>query len=727
MKLIPSLPSYQDDEAAKATWKKIDSSVLKEVDGVAYYKHPIIISASDEAPDLVFLGRGYEPTVIKVVGGSMTSIDSATSELWAVDGVVLGSPLMELDDYLVGLQSRFDRQRGLRARLNPVGILSLPLITRSDFWSRFNESELLSAVSDPEKMSFLFRDDAVNAILAKNAFLAGDDNWRLSMSVFQGVNPLNKPAPAAPLDTSNMGDAIRSLNYQIALLDDEQHQVATQLAPGPQRIRGLAGTGKTVILAMKAANIHLHFPEKKILFTFNTQSLYQQIEKLISAFYRVNGDTSPNWEVLHVRHGWGGARRPGVYSDACKRLGLNPLGFIEAKRRNSESPFAECCADLLKATILPEYDFVLVDEAQDFPKEFFKVLAKIAKEPLQICFAYDEMQSLSNVDIPSAVDQFGLRDDGSPVVDISGDAYPGGIERDFVLHRSYRCPLEVLLTAHAIGLGIYSESGCVQMLSNQGSWESIGYTVEEGSFQLGDRMKLRRSPENSPNKIAHLYGGDQAFVQSHAFADKNAEIQAIAARIAYEVTNEGVRPEDIVVICLDNRQAKSQFQALQSALFKYELRSTIPGLVNDAWEFTLPGCITLSTIYRAKGNEAPIIHIMSFEALYGFAEEVENRNRAFTAISRAKGWLRIYGTGPTMREAENELNKVKANLPFLSFVFPDMEAIERKLDSAETTRRRRVVSKVKKGVVDILDADEAALNDLDPEMLRKLKERLNLR
>jgi superfamily I DNA and RNA helicase len=295
-----------------------------------------------------------------------------------------------------------------------------------------------------ENAGWLTAADA-NSVLRENPFLLKEESWRLSLSVFQGVYPLNKLSPPISHEIANMGEAIRSLDHQIALLDDEQHQVATQLAPGPQRIRGLAGTGKTVILAMKAANIHLHYPEKKVLVTFNTQSLYQQMQKLISAFYRVNGDTSPNWDNLHVRHGWGGTRRPGVYSDTCSRLGIPPLRFIDAQRRNAASPFAECCADLLKATLIPEYDFVLVDEAQDFPNEFFRLLAKITKEPLQIYFAYDEMQSLSNIEIPNTTEQFGVDSEGKPVVDISGDPYPGGIERDFVLHKSYRCPLEVLL------------------------------------------------------------------------------------------------------------------------------------------------------------------------------------------------------------------------------------------------------------------------------------------
>ena len=79
MKLIPSLPSYQNDEAAKATWNRLADSPLGDTDGVAYYKHPIIISSSDEAPDFVFLGRGYEPGVVKVVPSAIDNVLSASA------------------------------------------------------------------------------------------------------------------------------------------------------------------------------------------------------------------------------------------------------------------------------------------------------------------------------------------------------------------------------------------------------------------------------------------------------------------------------------------------------------------------------------------------------------------------------------------------------------------------------------------------------------------------
>ena len=133
------------------------------------------------------------------------------------------------------------------------------------------------------------------------------------------------------------------------------------------------------------------------------------------------------------------------------------------------------------------YDFILIDEAQDFPKEYFRILYALAKGTASKCiyFAYDELQSLSAVQIPTTTELFGSDANGEPLVSLEGE-YPGPIDKDFVLHKSYRCPQEVLMTAHAIGLGIYRAKGPVQMLADVSSWRSIGYELVSGTLKAGE-------------------------------------------------------------------------------------------------------------------------------------------------------------------------------------------------------------------------------------------------
>jgi len=147
----------------------------------------------------------------------------------------------------------------------------------------------------------------------------------------------------------------------------------------------------------------------------------------------------------------------------------------------------------------------------------------------------------------------------------------------------------------------------------------------------------------------------------------------------------------------------------------------IPGLVDSSWEFSEAGRITLSTIYRAKGNEAPVVYIFASEKLYDYVGEVENRNRVFTAMSRSKGWVRMTGVGPGMKRLEAEIAAIEADFPRFRFTFPNMDTI-RKLD-AETAFRKREMRKAREAVRSLQAVDADAISGLDSASQKILLEK----
>jgi superfamily I DNA and RNA helicase len=151
----------------------------------------------------------------------------------------------------------------------------------------------------------------------------------------------------------------------------------------------------------------------------------------------------------------------------------------------------------------------------------------------------------------------------------------------------------------------------------------------------------------------------------------------VAQQISRNINEDGVRPEQIVVISLDSPRAKQHMSALQASLWALGIASTIPGIVDGQAEFAEPGKITLATVYRAKGNEAPIVYIISFDSLFDYVEEIRNRNRAFTSISRSKAWVTISGIGAQMAAAEKEISEIRKRLPRFEFEFPDMGKIRK--------------------------------------------------
>ena len=116
------------------------------------------------------------------------------------------------------------------------------------------------------------------------------------------IRPKKRDLPSD--DESSKGKQAELVEAAITLFDQQQKHGMMGRVFGPQRIRGLAGSGKTVVLAMKAAQTHLQFPDARIAYTFYTKSLYQLVKRLITRFYRQFDDRDPDWEhSIHVLHG----------------------------------------------------------------------------------------------------------------------------------------------------------------------------------------------------------------------------------------------------------------------------------------------------------------------------------------------------------------------------------------------------------------------------------------
>jgi superfamily I DNA and RNA helicase len=489
----------------------------------------------------------------------------------------------------------------------------------------------------------------------------------------------------------------------------------------------MAGTGKTIILTMKAAFLHSRYPNAKILYTFNTQSLYNQIRDLITKFYRDTEEKDPNWNNLLIMHSWGGKAKQGVYSRACLRNSIEFIPLMQAKSQSFEEAFSYVCGEANKNKIEEEYDFVLMDEAQDFPPNFFQLIYRLTKEPKRIIFAYDELQSLNKLSISDTGDLFGYNIDGTKVVDFSKGSYESGIEMDYVLYKSYRNPLNVLMTAHSIGLGLYNQDGFMQVIEDRDVWKAIGYNVIEGDLkQKGEKITIERPLENSVSFAKDLYSGNQESLQYLLFPNRNEEILWIADQIQNDIKIEEVEPHDIIVICINQKLIETYFIPLQKLLFSKGIPSIIPGVGGiDRDKFGEKGYVTLSTVYKAKGNEAFVVYVMAFDFLYDYVEFVLARNRAFTSISRSKGWCRITGTGKDMQRAITEIQTTVSKIPQFIFNFPDPEKITKRLSQEEHARRLQEKKKTSKALEDLLSIDDEAI-DLSDEEKEKIRKKLGL-
>ena len=481
------------------------------------------------------------------------------------------------------------------------------------------------------------------------------------VSTIEGAKGIIKPKerPQIGVDKKK-GQAATEIEKEINAFDQFQKKAFMNEIIGPERIRGLAGSGKTVVLALKAAIAHLRNPEAVIVYTFYTKSLYQYIQRLITRFYRQYDDRDPDWEKLKILHAWGGISNPGIYYEACERHQSYYYNFEVAAQNNRNQPFDFACAELLKSELNPMYDYIFIDEGQDFPTSFLKLCVRLAEKG-KIVWAYDELQTIFQTKTP----------DISEVLDKS--KYKG-LEEDIILYKCYRNPREILIAAHAIGFGLYGKR-IVQMIENKEYWQDIGYRVVEGEFKEGQKIVIERPQENSLETISKFFNKNE-IVKFHVSDSITEEVQQTVRNIEDDL-EQGLLPDDILVIVLDDRNAKDYLNGIQKMLASKNIKAN--NIHSDKFnlkDFMLPNHVTLSTVHKAKGNENYSVHIMGIDSLYALDPTIRQRNLMFTAMTRAKGWISLTGTGRNANLWGKEITTALAKFPNLEFTYPSSHELK---------------------------------------------------
>ena len=549
-------------------------------------------------------------------------------------------------------------------------------------------------------------------------------------SVIQNITSIRRSPYKRNLENKDSrGTKLKELEDSIANLDHSQANAVINTYKGIQRIRGLAGSGKTIVLALKVAYLHAMNPDWDIAITFHTRSLKNQFETLINRFIIERTKQEPDWDKISIIHAWGAAgdkSHGGIYYNFCKDHGEEYLDFSKAKDMfGSDDAFAGACnlaIDNNKGEIIPTYDIILVDEAQDFSSKdsspFLMLCYELLKEPKRFVYAYDELQNLSTKAMPSPEEIFGLDKDGIPRV--SNDNF-----NDIVLHKCYRNSRPVLATAHALGFGIYANMGLVQMFKEYSIWFDIGYKVHSGELAKGNKVVLERTDDTSPKFLEQLQPKDD-LILFKCFQSDDEQISFLVSDIIKNLKEEELLPRDIIVINPDPLTTKKAVSKARTLLYEQGYNNSIAGVSNSPDVFQEKDAITFTGIHRAKGNEAGLVYIINTQYCYGGYSLARKRNMLFTAMTRSKAWVRVLGYGSGMDSLCKEYSEIEANKYRLDFTYPtDEEMKEMNLLHKDRNRAEEKNSKVDNysisKLLSLLEAGDLNPSDIDQETLKRLK------
>lgn len=533
------------------------------------------------------------------------------------------------------------------------------------------------------------------------------------------------------LKASSKGAKLKTLENQISCLDKYQSKAVIETVEGVQRIRGLAGSGKTIVLALKVAYLYTMYEDKVIAVTFNSRALKGQFIQLITNFIIENTNEEPEWDRIRIIHAWGSKNSEGLYFNFCRANNLVCYDYNDACRKygRNELAFDRVCQEAVEMVIDPRplYDVILVDEAQDFSKYFLQMCyMSLPKESRMLVYAYDELQSLDNKSVDSPEKIFGSTH-GKPNVVLDNS---NGKAEDIVLSKCYRNSRPVLITAHSLGFGIYrekeprEETSLVQLFEDKKLWEDIGYTIKEGVIRDGENVTLYRTDENSPSFLENHSSIDD-LIQFRKFDTIQDEAKWVVDDIEKNLKEEELKYQDIMIIHPDPKVTKSYVSQIRVMLMERNIKSHIVGVQTTPDDFFQEDSIAISQIYRAKGNEAAVVYLVNADLCAKGINLSRKRNIMFTAITRSKAWVRVSGLGNDMEILMKEYKAVKDKNFQLQFTYPDesqrqnMRIIHRDMTQNEIREIKKsnynladVVSKIQKGDIQKEDLDEGTLNAL---------------
>ena len=390
---------------------------------------------------------------------------------------------------------------------------------------------------------------------------------------------------------------LEKVKKNIVLFDGDQTRfIYREFSNKIVTIQGLSGTGKTELLLHKLKDIYLKEKNSKIFFTCHSVALANTLKERVPSFFNfMKVDEQIEWEKrLWVSRAWGSQKdiNSGLYSYICNFYNIPFLGF--GYNVNYNKIFSEAL-DFLNNIPSEDFeyafDYILVDERQDFPEVFFKVCEKVAKEKVFIA--------------------------GDVFQDIFENLDKKQLEVDIILNKCYRTDPRTLMFAHSVGLGLFEKNKFNWFTDDE--WKAFGYILARENNELHlTREPIRRFEDvDSDNfksvEIVKLTNIDNIISIINKIIDKD----------------KNTKPDDISIILLeDNREIYEYIDTLSN-----QINTTFNWKVNRGYETKrkMEDSLYISNPNNIKGLEFPYVICVTG----GIQDTYKYRNILYTMLTRS--------------------------------------------------------------------------------------------
>ncbi|WP_166695556.1 DEAD/DEAH box helicase [Bacillus cereus] len=408
------------------------------------------------------------------------------------------------------------------------------------------------------------------------------------------INSIDKITEELPKST------LEKVKQNIILFDGDQTRFIFKKKTEKRiTIQGLAGTGKTELLLHKVKELYTENDKNRIAFTCFNKALANSLKNRVPLFFDfMKVEEQIKWEErLWIMHSWGSKNDPnnvGMYSLICKKYGIPFQGLMQGS-------FDSACREAInflsniKEDIQPMFDYVLIDESQDFQESFFELCELVTSNTVYV--AGDIFQNIFQANTS----------DSSP---------------DFLLNKCYRTDPRTLMFAHGVGFGLFEEKG-IRKLTNE-QWEACGYNVENVT---DDEMVLTREPLRKFTDLNYEEIESFKLIQyeNSEFGSKLIEtIQEIKEQ------NPTVGPDDIAIVVIDKGNKYFDLMGQIGVRVGTHFDWKVNTLYNS--KSLKKNTLSISNINNIKGLEFPFVICISHENI---GENIRKRNSLYMTLTRS--------------------------------------------------------------------------------------------
>lgn len=337
-------------------------------------------------PDFILIDPVRGVVIIEVKAWSIDFIDTLNQkELISIKGDVLENPLYKARRYFNTLQGVFRFKEELLTQQGTLKIKLHSLIAFTNMKQEEAKKGEIDTFFEHYPARVLYK-EALSKLTLDELF--DNEIEAIPSELIDTIRVAIFPEVKITHASSNPKN--RFLDEKILALDIEQERFAKSFPLGHYIITGIPGSGKTVALLSRAIYLAKLHPEWSILIMTYNKSLKSQLTlklELIQEELDLLDISITNIEVTNFHQ---------------KAMELSSLSFRQYKDKSDEFWRDILPNDALKQA-KPSYDAILVDEYQDFYKNWFELILKLlityeeeGKSYQNLFLAGDRLQSIYN-------------------------------------------------------------------------------------------------------------------------------------------------------------------------------------------------------------------------------------------------------------------------------------------------------------------------------------------